>query len=434
MKEGSSHFNWVVVGINFITLGITYSTWYSFSVFFVALLKEFQWNRSTAAAAFSFYIIVHGVAGPFVGKLADRFGTGKVFLLGALFLGGGLAACSLIQSHWQLYLFYGLITAIGVGATGWIPSIRIVQQWFQGKLGLPIGVISAGVGIGILLYVPAVQYLITLIGWRKAYLVMAFFIPLVIIGAAVVFLKRPPPIGSTPAGMVPGTVEKDPLIVDEEWASRVWTVREAAATKQFWYLCLLMFFANFAVQAVLAHQVAFFVDQGLSIRFAAYIVGMIGVISIAAKIIWGMLSDRIGRESTYTVGMGCSICGILVLILFANSPSPYLPYFYALSFGVGYAATASLPPLIIADFFSGKSFGTILGTFWIPNGLGAACGVWFAGLLFDQSKSYVPVFIIMIVCTLIACLVIWKAGPGKIRLVPGRMKKGPVRVNDAASK
>ena len=424
MKEGSSHSNWVIVGITFITLGITYSTWYSFSVFFVALLKEFAWDRSTAAAAFSFYIIVHGVTGPFVGKLADRFGTGKVFLLGSLFLGGGLAACSLIRSHWQLYLFYGLFTAIGVGATGWIPSIRIVQQWFKGKLGLPIGIISAGVGIGILLYVPAVQYLITLIGWRKTFLVMACVIPLVIISAAVVFLKRPPPIGLSPAEMILGAVEKDPLIVDEEWASRTWTVREAATTKQFWYLCLLMFFANFAVQSVLAHQVAFFVDQGLSTRLAAYIVGMIGVISIGAKILWATLSDRIGREATYTVGMGCSICGILVLILFAHSPSPYLPYVYALSFGVGYAATASLPPLIIADFFSGKSFGTILGTFWIPNGLGAAGGVWFAGLLFDQSKSYVPVYIIMIACIFIACLSIWKAGPRKIRLVPGKMKTG----------
>jgi MFS family permease len=424
MKEGSSHCNWVVVGINFITLGITYSTWYSFSVFFVALLKEFAWDRSTAAAAFSFYIIVHGLTGPFVGKLADRFGTGKVFLLGALFLGGGLVACSLIQSHWQFYLFYGLFTAIGVGATGWIPSIRIVQQWFKGKLGLPIGIISAGVGIGILLYVPAIQYLIALIGWRKAYLVMALFIPLVIISAAIVFLRRPPPIGPDPAGMISGTVEKDPLIVDEEWNARTWTVREAAMTKQFWYLCLLMFFANFAVQSVLAHQVAFFVDQGLSTRFAAYIVGMIGVISIGAKILWATLSDRIGREATYTVGMGCSICGLLFLILFAHSPSPYLPYVYALSFGVGYAATASLPPLIIADFFSGKSFGTILGTFWIPNGLGAAGGVWFAGFLFDQSKSYVPVYFIMIGCILFACLTLWKAGPRKIKLVPGKMEAG----------
>ncbi len=189
MKEEPSHFNWIIVGINFITLGITYSTWYSFSVFFVALLKEFEWNRSTAAAAFSCFIIVHGLAGPFVGKLSDKFGAGKVFLLGSLFLGGGLAACSLIQTHWQFYLFYGLITAIGVGATGWIPSIGIVQHWFHGKRGLPIGIISAGVGIGILLYVPAIQHLITLVGWRKAYLVMAFCIPLVLVSAAVVFLK-----------------------------------------------------------------------------------------------------------------------------------------------------------------------------------------------------------------------------------------------------
>jgi MFS family permease len=424
MRKGSAHFNWVVVGINFITLGITYSTWYSFSVFFVALLREFDWNRSTAAAAFSFFIIVHGVAGPFIGKLADKFGTGRVFLVGSFFLGGGLAACSLIQSHWQLYLFFGFFTAIGVGATGWIPSIRVVQQWFTGKMGLPIGIISAGVGIGILLYVPAIQQLITLIGWRKAYLVMAFFIPLVLVAAAVVFLRRPPPIGPVPAAVIPGTVEKDPLIVDEEWHSKIWTVRGAAATKQFWYLCLLMFFANFSVQAVLAHQVAFFVDQGLSVRFAAYIVGIIGVISIAAKILWGTLSDRIGRETTYSIGMGCSVCGIMFLILFAHSPSQYLPYLYALSFGMGYAATASLPPLIIADLFSGKSFGTILGTFWIPNGLGAAFGVWFAGLLYDQSKSYVPVFIIMIVCILFAYLGIWKAGPRKIRLVPGKMKEG----------
>lgn len=425
MKEGSSHFNWVVVGINFITLSITYSTWYSFSVFFVALLKEFGWNRSTAAAAFSLFVFVHGVAGPFVGKLVDRFGPGRVFLLGSFFLGGGLALCSMIQSHWQFYLFYGLFTAIGVGATGWIPSITIIQHWFKGKRGLPIGIISAGVGIGILLYVPSIQHLISRIGWRKAYLVMAFFIPLVTISAAIVFLKRPPPIGSTPAGIISRTVEKDPLIVNEEWTSRTWTVRGAATTKQFWYLCLLLFFANFAVQAILAHQVAFFVDQGLSALFASYIVGMIGIISIAAKILWGALSDRIGREATYTIGMTCSICGILFLILFANSPSPYIPYFYALSFGMGYAATASLPPLIIADFFSGKSFGTIFGTFWIPNGLGAACGAWFAGLLYDQRKSYVPVFIIMIACILFACLNIWKAGPRKIRLVPGKMKTGP---------
>jgi MFS family permease len=423
-KKRSVNMGWVIVGVNFITLGITYSTWYSFSLFFVALLKEFGWNRSTAAGAFSLFILMHGIEGPLVGKMADKFGPGRVFLLGSIFLGGGLALCSLIRSYLQFYLFYGLLTAIGVGATGWIPSTTIVQQWFKEKRGLPIGIISAGVGIGILLYVPSIQHLIIRIGWRMTYLVMAFSIPLVMISAAIVFLKRPPPSSSSlPTETITQAVKIDPLIIDEEWASRTWTVRGATTTKQFWFLCLLFFFANFAVQSILAHQVAFFVDEGLSALSASYLVGMIGVISIPAKILWGTLSDRIGREATYTIGTGCSILGMMFLILFATFRSPYLPYLYILSFGLGYAATASLPPLIVADFFSGKSFGTIFGTFWIPNGLGPACGAWFAGFVYDQTKSYVPVFVVMIACALFACLNLWKAAPRKIRLVPGKVGK-----------
>jgi hypothetical protein len=75
MKEESSHFNWVIVGINFVTLDIAYSTWYSFSIFLGALLKEFGWERSSATAAFSFFIIVHGAVGPFVGKRAKVSGA-----------------------------------------------------------------------------------------------------------------------------------------------------------------------------------------------------------------------------------------------------------------------------------------------------------------------------------------------------------------------
>ncbi len=221
-----------------------------------------------------------------------------------------------------------------------------------------------------------------------------------------------------------GVAKIDPLAVDEAWVSRSWTLREAVSTRQFWYLCLLFFSSNFATQSILAHQVAFFVDQGLKTLFASYIVGILGIVSIAGKILWGTLSDKIGREATYTIGITCSMCGIALLILFAFSPSPSIPCFYALFFGLGYAATASLPPLIIADFFSGKNFGTIFGAFWIPNGLGAAGGAWFAGFVYDQVRSYVPVFVIMIACALFACFNIWKAGPRKIRRVPGKKRKG----------
>ncbi len=425
MEKERSHFPWVIVGISFIVLGLVYSAWYSFSIFFVSLLREFGWNRSTAAGAFSLFILIHGLIGLPVGKMVDRLGPGKIFIWGSLFLAGGLGLCSLIHAHWQFYLFFGVITAIGVGTTGWIPNTTIIQQWFREKRGLPFGMISAGVGIGILLYVPSLQHLILRVGWRRTYLVMAFSIPLVIITAAIVLLRRPPPCAAETVGASSPSFSGDPCAVDRAWVSRTWTVREALRTWQFWHLCLLFLSSNFVIQAILAHQVAFFVDQGVNALRASYIVGTIGIVSIPGKVFWGTLSDRIGRELTYTLGLGCSFAGILCLILFAGFRSPFLPYAFAVSFGMGYAATASLAPLIIADFFSGKSFGSMVGTLWIPNGLGAAGGAWVAGLLFDRTGNYLTAFILMIGCTLCACLSIWKAAPRKIRSVPGRPRKIP---------
>ena len=81
---------------------------------------------------------------------------------------------------------------------------------------------------------------------------------------------------------------------------------------------------------------------------------MLGVVGVGGKILWGFLSDRIGRKATYTIGNVCLILGITFLIIFDISPSSSLPYFYALFFGMGYAVVATLPPLVTADFFSGQ--------------------------------------------------------------------------------
>jgi MFS family permease len=423
-NKGSLHIGWVIVGTSFVTLALAYGVWYSFSVFFVALLKEFGWSRSIVAGAFSLFLIIHGITGPFAGRMIDRFSPQRVFVVGSLILGGGLALCSLIRSPWQFYLFFGVLAGMGVGSIGWIPNATIIQQWFKEGRGLAMGIISSGVGIGILICLPSIQHLINRVGWRMTYLIMACFIPFVVISVAILFLKRPPRITS----LLPLESEisdraiRDPLVIDKEWASRSWTIRQAISTKQFWLLCLFFFFSTLTAQSILAHHVAFFVDQGLKPLLAAYIVGMVGMMSMGGKILWGALSDRIGREITYTMGMSCSITGMILLISYTISHSPFTPYAYALFFGVGYAVTASLPPLIAADFFAGESYGSILGTLWISNGLGAACGTWLGGFLFDQVKSYVPYFIVMIACALFACFNIWKAAPRKIRLVPG--KKG----------
>lgn len=419
-----SHFAWLIVGFSFITLALVYGVWYSFSVFFVALLKEFGWSRSIGAGAFSLFIIVSSIISPFVGNMVSSARPRRAIIWGSLLMGVGLALCSFTQTWWQFYIFFSLITAVGLGATGWVPHITIIQHWFKEKRGLVTGIVSAGIGIGILVCVPSAQYLIIQLGWRIAYRIMAIFIPLIVISLAILFLKKPPQTASHQIEVgIPVKTTKDPLVINEEWASRSWTVQRAMATRSFWLLTLAFFLGSFIIQSVFAHQVVFFVDRGLEALLASYIVGIVGVVSIGSKILWGALSDKIGREITYTIGITCSILGMLLLILFNLLPSPSLPYFYAIFFGMGYAVQAALPPLITADFFEGHAYGGIFGTLMIFVGIGGAFGVWFAGFLYDQIGSYVPVFIITIICAFFSCLNIWWAGPGKIRMVPGKRMK-----------
>jgi MFS family permease len=423
MKEKKDlSYRWIIVAASFVILALVFGVWYSFSVFFVALLREFGWSRSMGAGAFSLVIVISNLVGPFVGSLTYSAGARKVLITGALILGAGLALCSLTRTWWQYYLFLSVVTAVGVGTTGWVPNITLIQLWFAEKRGLAVGIISSGVGVGILVCVPSIQYLMDQVGWRMAYRVMALFVPSVVIFMAVLFLKRPPAETQTfsvekKAGL---TMQKDPLVVDEIWVSRPWTARKAMTTKLFWLLGVSFFLGNFIAQSIFTHQVAFFVDHGLEALFASYLVGIVGVVSFGSKILWGVLSDRIGREVTYAMGITCYILGMIILILFDLSPSYRLTYIYAVLFGMGYSVTAALPPLIAADVFEGPAYGSIFGSIMIFVGAGGAIGAWFAGFLYDQMGSYVSFFILTAVFALVSSLSVWKAAPRKIRRVPGK--------------
>jgi MFS family permease len=362
------------------------------------------------------------IISPFVGGMVYSIGPKKVIVLGSLILGVGLALCSLMQTWWQFYLFFSLIAGAGIGAAGWVPNIMVIQDWFKEKRGLATGVISSGIGVGILVCVPSVQYLIIQMGWRMAYQVLALFIPLTIISMAIAFLKKPPQAPESPHVEIgiSHTFIKDPSVIDEEWVSRSWSVRQAIRTKQFWLLGISFFMGNLITQSVFTHQVAFFVDHGMKALFASYVVGLIGIMSVGGKILWAGLSDKIGREITYTMGIACSMLSMILLILFSVFPLPTMMYFFSLFFALGYAVTATHPPLITVDIFGGQAFGRIFGSLMIFIGIGGAFGAWFTGFIFDLTGSYVPAFVVLILCAVFACFNIWSAAPGKIRKVPGK--------------
>src|SRR5262245_53749512 len=113
---------WIVVGAVWVALAVAFGLYFSFPVFFVALLEEFGWSRAATAGAFSLSSVVQGALSPFIGMLVDRLGPRRVMLAGTLLLGGSCALSSAIDSLWSLYLVTGVLVAAGVGAVGWVPS------------------------------------------------------------------------------------------------------------------------------------------------------------------------------------------------------------------------------------------------------------------------------------------------------------------------
>src|SRR5688572_950826 len=164
---------YAALGVIALSLAIAYGIWYSYSVILVALLAEFGWSRSVLAGAFSVFTLVHGGVNPLVGALCARFRSLRVMAAGGVAMAATLFLDSFISSPLELYLGFGVATAAAIALGGWVPSLVFVQRNFQERLGLSVGIISSGVGVGMLLVVPLTQLLIDAWGWRAAFRVLA---------------------------------------------------------------------------------------------------------------------------------------------------------------------------------------------------------------------------------------------------------------------
>src|SRR5262245_57740103 len=130
---------WLVATLAFVILGFTRGLHSSFVVFYVALLDTFGWSRGGTAGVFSVVLAVDAILSPVVGYLLDRFGTKAIVSNGCLILALGLLLSSVIGSLWQLYIFFGLISAIGITFTGMVPHVFLVSEWFVANRASAIG-------------------------------------------------------------------------------------------------------------------------------------------------------------------------------------------------------------------------------------------------------------------------------------------------------
>ena len=391
------------VAVTFVTLGLTYGIWYSYSVFLIALLREFGWSRSVVSGAFSVFALVHGVSGIWLGRLGARVGPRRIVLAGGLLLAVALPLDSLIDRPWQLYLTFGVLTGIGVSAAGWVPAVILVQRWFPHRIGFALGATSAGIGMGITLVVPATQLVIDLYGWRWAFRVLGALMIVWVIPATFALVRDP------------GGAVRQPVDVAPTPGRGDITLAQAVRLRRFWLLGLAQVLGNTGSQMLLVHQAAYLVDHGIEAIVAASVVSVVGLTSIAGKTGGGWLSDRLGREITYMLGMALTVASVGVLGVIALAPHAGLAYVYAILIGLGYAVTTPLMPAVISDLFRGRHFGAIFGALHAANALGGSLGPWLGGRIFDATGSYRAAFIAGIVTAVIAAVFLWIVAPRRAR-------------------
>jgi MFS family permease len=395
---------WRVIVATFVTLGLVYGFWYAYSVFLVAFLREFGWSRSVVAGVFSVLVLVHGLTGPPLGWLVERFGARVVIASGGALLSASLFLAAHIGAVWQLYLVIGVLAAAGMSAAGWVPCVVLIRAWFPAQVGTALGLVSTGIGVGIFALVPFTQLLIDGVGWRWAMRALGAIIALWVVPATLLLVRDARGTASAiPAPAAAGAAPPS--------ARPHWTIATAVRTWRFWTTGIVFFAGSVATQMLLVHQVAFLVDHGVSALVAATVVGIVGIASIAGKAGWGTLSDRAGRELTYSLAFGCVATSVGLMALAGAHPHTPLPYVYAVFIGVGYAVTAPLTPAIASDLYGGPRFASIFGALHFMNSLGGAIGAWVAGRLFDATGSYALALPVAAAMALLAPGLLWVVAP-----------------------
>ncbi|MBA7710958.1 L-lactate transporter [subsurface metagenome] len=418
-------YGWTVVGICFLTLAVGGSTNGSFSIFYVAILKEFHWSRADTAGAFSLSMLVFSVCGPLVGWLMDRFGARRVMPFGVIVLTIGVLSSSFISSLWQLYLFYGILIAAGVTHIGFIPNVLIISNWFFRHRALALGIANAGRGAGVLILLPLIQYAIQTVGWRHAYVLLGALVFIVLFPLLSIFQRGSPldkgltrlgdPDNASPKGENPKPVPGGPSLPD------------AMRSYRFWALGILGIIRGAGFSGLFVHAVAYMADMGYPTFFAAAMFGLAAAFRSGGGITGGFLSDRYGRESAFTIFSVLTFTGTLSLI-FSKPGTPFMIYAFAILYGLGSGATGTISSSLQADIFQGKSFGLIFGVIQAATGIGAALGPWVMGLIYDTLGTYVPALQGMLGIHVIAVAGVWIVAPRKVRPI-GRAAKA---VTDAS--
>ena len=386
-------YGWYIVAacflVNFIVFGLAVNT---FTVYVKPIEHDLGWSRKAISAAVSLSIVTMGVAAPFIGRIIDRIGARSVMSVGAGVV--GVVALFLSKTK-SLLLFFSLFAIAGIGqaAATIIPISLVISNWFTLKRGRALGLAMTGTGLGGMLMVPVVTWIVVNYGWRTSFFVGGCIILLVIPINLLLIRTRPSEKGLLPDGGIVGDSEPEEVIG--------LTVQEALRSRSFWLIGLMMFLYGMAWSGIGIHLMAYLTDVGHSERVASLVVGIMLGLTVGGKIAMGWVADSWGIRVAVAVTFGMVISGIF-LLMGANALA--MAYAFAVVYGFAVGAPLLINPAITAQCMGLKHFGTVFGILISDATPGLALGPILIGAIYDSTGSYIWGFVLSIVLVFAAGL------------------------------
>jgi MFS family permease len=417
----SVHYGWVIFGLSFLNLVTEGGLKNTVPVLYVALRDSFQWSAAVTSSVFSLAGLVGALGAPLLGRLLDRWGPRYLFPVGGLLIGLGWCGSSCVTDLWPLLLFYSVVATIGENSISSFTTAATLAPWFPRTRGWMLGLADAGNPLGAVLFLPLAQWLILTMGWRVTFRILGitFFL---LVGPANLLLQRRPPLSrvvTDPGGvavrhtpsptlsssasavppMSPGG--RAPVAV----APTLW--HQIVRQRSVWGLVLARLCATLGTHLTSVHLMAFFVAAGYDPVLAAAAIAGVGGISIVGRPLSGALSDVLGREVMYTVGLGMHICAIM-LVLTVGDGQRWWPLFLfvslaGLSDGIGGLVVGAKA----GDLFPATSLGMVMGLVQMGRGLGIMAGPIVGGLLFDLQGHYRAAFLFAVALVTVAIGCMW---------------------------
>ena len=337
------------------------------------------------------------LAGPFVGRILDRYGSRAVVPIGAMLTGLGCFVLAGVTVAPMFIVVYAFVRLSGQAFVQF-PNQVTVAKWFSRRRGRASAMLVGLGAMGLISAPVAVTAIIERYGIGEAWMALGgLAIILGVLPTLVLGARRPEDIGLLPDGDVapPETEGGGPLAT----TPTDWTLSEAMRTPAMWLVALSGALYSLSSTGVGFHQFAYYVAQGISPGTAAAVVSTFAIGLTTGGITWGLLADRVSVRGLITLQYALA-AGLMLALLNADTP----PEAFAISFmsGLLVGGALSMPTLLFANYYGRGNLGAISGILQMTRGVSLGSGPVVAALIHDFTGAYSGAFLTFAVLCAVA--------------------------------